>query len=42
MILDDSFVNLDEPKLDGAIELLRELAKTRQVIYFTCHESRLP
>lgn len=40
LILDDPFVNLDEDRLVGAIELLRAMAATRQVIYFVCHPSR--
>ncbi|WP_139355465.1 ATP-binding protein [Oribacterium sp. C9] len=40
IILDDPFVNLDEEKVEGAMKFLNEIAKTYQVIYFTCHESR--
>lgn len=40
IILDDPFVNLDVDKLDGAMKFLHEAAKTYQLIYFTCHESR--
>ena len=42
ILLDDSFVNLDEPRMEQAKRLLRELARSRQVVYFTCHESRIP
>lgn len=40
IVFDDPFVNLDKDKLEGALQLLREIAKEYQVIYFTCHESR--
>lgn len=40
IVFDDPFVNLDQDKLEGALQLLREIAKEYQVIYFTCHESR--
>ncbi len=40
IIFDDSFVNLDDEKVRGGIEFLKEIAKEYQVIYFTCHESR--
>lgn len=38
--MDDIFVNLDENNLIKAIELLKKLSNQRQIIYFTCHESR--
>ena len=41
VIFDDSFVNLDKEKLDAGIRFLDSLAKEYQVIYFTCHESRI-
>ena len=40
IIMDDIFVNLDENNLIKAIELLKKLSNQRQIIYFTCHESR--
>ena len=40
LILDDPFVNLDDTKLNNSLEMLKELAKTRQIIYLTCHSSR--
>ena len=42
LILDDPFVNLDQEKLAAGNELLIEVAKEYQVIYFTCHDSRSP
>lgn len=38
LIIDDALVNLDETRFAQAIALLREIAKTRQVILFTCRE----
>lgn len=42
LILDDSFVNLDEERMRTAGKFLRKIAEEYQVIYFTCHESRTP
>lgn len=39
-ILDDPFVNLDDEKIKGGMELLAEISKEYQIIYFTCHGSR--
>ena len=36
LIIDDALVNLDEARLAQAMELLKEIAKKRQVILFTC------
>ena len=41
LVFDDPFVNLDEEKLDGARKLIEGISKRYQVIYFTCHESRI-
>ena len=40
IILDDPFVNLDGEKIEKAKELIKELSKEYQIIYFVCHESR--
>lgn len=40
LIMDDSFVNLDDERLKTAGRFLHSLAEKYQVIYFTCHESR--
>ena len=40
IILDDPFITLDEKHLAKALELLKLLSKDKQIIYFTCHESR--
>lgn len=40
VIFDDPFVNLDEKKLQGGLEFLKNVAKEYQVIYFTCHDCR--
>jgi len=41
VILDDPFTNLDEDKIKEALGLLQRISETRQVVYFTCHESRI-
>ncbi|MDR1939532.1 MAG: AAA family ATPase [Clostridiales bacterium] len=41
VVLDDPFAELDGEKLQSAKKLLRGLANDRQIIYFTCHESRI-
>lgn len=40
IILDDPFVNLDESKIKNATDLLKNIAKDYQIIYFICHDSR--
>ena len=40
LLLDDPFVNLDDARAGRALELIRELAKERQVIYLVCSRSR--
>ena len=40
MLLDDPFANLDDVNLAEAMSLLRSLAKERQIIYFSCSNSR--
>ena len=40
MILDDPFVNFDDQKIVQALDLIKKLANTYQIIYFTCHDSR--
>ncbi len=40
LILDDPFVNLDNVRLERALELLKKIATNYQVIYFICHSSR--
>ena len=39
LILDDALVNLDEERTGKALQLLAEIARSRQVILFTCRES---
>ena len=41
-ILDDPFTDLDEEKISAALDLMREIAGERQLVYFTCHKSRMP
>ena len=37
LVLDDALVRFDDRRLKAAMEILREAAKTRQVVIFTCH-----
>lgn len=37
LILDDVLVNFDDERMAAALELLKDIAKERQVILFTCH-----
>lgn len=41
VIFDDPFVNLDEEKTIGGMNLLKIISEEYQVIYFTCHNSRI-
>ncbi len=40
VVFDDPFVNLDSEKVEGGLNLIDEISKKYQVIYFTCHDSR--
>ncbi len=40
ILLDDPFINLDPPKVEGGMRFLEAIARAHQVIYFTCHDSR--
>lgn len=40
IILDDPFTALDDEKTKKALKLLSEFGKDRQIIYFTCSQSR--
>ncbi len=40
LILDDPFMSFDDPTLKRAKKTLLELAKSRQIIYFTCSKNR--
>lgn len=42
LVFDDPFVNLDGQKLEQALRFLKQISETYQVIYFTCHETRVP
>ena len=41
IILDDPFYNLDECKVQASLNLIKELSKEYQIIYCTCHSSRV-
>ncbi|MBC6976141.1 AAA family ATPase [Bacillus sp. Xin] len=36
-VIDDSFVHFDAIRTERTIQLIKEIAKDRQVIFFTCH-----
>lgn len=40
LVLDDPFVSFDDKRTARAAAVLNELAKNRQIIYFTCSQSR--
>lgn len=40
-IIDDSFVHFDVLRTERTVHLMKELAKERQVIFFTCHKHLL-
>ena len=39
LIIDDALVNLDETRLKQAMELLKDIARERQVVLFTCRKA---
>ncbi len=41
LVLDDPFVTLDENHLEKVKKVLKELSSDAQIIYFTCHASRV-
>lgn len=41
IILDDALVNFDDERCRCALEVLHEMAQTRQIILFTCHGREL-
>ncbi|MBO7150234.1 MAG: hypothetical protein J6V82_00630, partial [Clostridia bacterium] len=41
LILDDPFIAFDDEKVQNALALLSSLSKKRQIVYFTCHKSRI-
>ncbi len=40
IVLDDPFVNLDEPALKNMLQLIQKFAEKLQIIYLVCHNSR--
>lgn len=40
LILDDPFTAFDDKKTKAALKMIREFSKERQIIYFTCSDSR--
>ena len=41
LVLDDPFVALDGEHMEKVKKVLGELSKEMQMVYFTCHESRI-
>lgn len=41
IILDDALMALDENNFKRAVRVIKEVAKTTQIIYFCCHQSRV-
>lgn len=41
LILDDPFVNLDAQNIKKVLNVLSQISKSHQIIYLTCHESRI-
>ena len=40
LIIDDALVNLDETRLEQAMELLKKISRDRQVILFSCRKTK--
>ena len=40
LVLDDPFINLDDVRLENAIDLLKKTSQEYQIVYFVCHGSR--
>ncbi len=40
IIMDDPFITLDKENLTATAKMLEELSKGKQIVYFSCHESR--
>ena len=41
VVLDDPFTNLDEEKIENGLKLIKKISERYQVLYLTCHNSRL-
>lgn len=41
LVMDDPFASLDEEKISKALQMLNAISDHCQIIYFTCHPSRL-
>jgi uncharacterized protein YhaN len=39
LVLDDAFATFDDERLESALALLADMAKTRQILLFTCRQS---
>ena len=38
LILDDALIRFDQSRMERAMDLLKELGKTRQILLFSCQE----
>ena len=41
LVLDDPFSNLDDERVKGGMRFLRDASLEYQILYLTCHESRV-
>ncbi len=41
VLLDDPFINLDDERLERALQFVDTLSQDRQIVYFTCNTSRM-
>ncbi len=41
LLLDDPFIAFDQRHIHAALGCLQKMAKSKQIIYFSCHESRI-
>ncbi len=42
LVLDDPFVSMDDDRLRSCLQAIRVLSCRFQILYFTCHSSRIP
>ena len=40
LIMDDPFLFLDKENFAATANMMKELSRGKQIIYFSCHESR--
>jgi uncharacterized protein YhaN len=42
LVLDDPFASMDDDRLRSCLQAIRVLSCRFQILYFTCHSSRIP